>query len=115
MIVTRNVISVNSGIANLFVRLISQHRRNSHHPPTYHDTQTTTVNTSTTVKSKPLILLQTARATAFSRDGNYTHEVHILFAVKDCIAITQSLKTRLKLTPIKRERLNLNTKEGSEL
>ena len=73
-------------------------------------TQAEAINTCTNVKNKQLILLQTARATAVNRDKRCSLEVRILFdSGSQRSYVTNALKTRLKLNPIKVERLNLNT------
>ena len=73
-------------------------------------TQAEAINTCTNVKNKQLILLQTARATAVNRDVRCSLEVRILFdSGSQRSYVTNALKTRLKLNPIKVERLNLNT------
>ena len=62
------------------------------------------------MKSNSKILLQTARAYVSSEDGSKLLPVRILMdggSLRLCI--TSSLKTRLNLTPFRKESLNLNT------
>ena len=62
------------------------------------------------MKSNSKILLQTARVYVSSEDGSKLLPVRILMdggSLRLCI--TNSLKTRLNLTPFRKESLNLNT------
>ena len=73
-------------------------------------TQDTTVNTINTVKGRQLVLLQTAKAEAMNGTNNKIENVRILFDNGSQRSyITDTLKTRLGLSPIKKEKLNLNT------
>ena len=73
-------------------------------------TQDMTVNTSNSVKGQHLVLLQTARAEATNEGNNKTENVRILFDNGSQRSyITDSLKEKLGLSPIKKEKLNLNT------
>ena len=70
----------------------------------------TTANTINTVKSGQLVLLQTARAEATNGSETSIENVRILFDNGSQRSyITDSLKTRLGLSPIRKEKLNLNT------
>ena len=78
-------------------------------------TQDTTVNTSNSIKGQQLVLLQTARAEATNKRYNRTENVRILFDNGSQRSyITDSLKAKLGLSPIKKEKLNLNTFEDSK-
>ena len=75
----------------------------------------TTANTINTVKSRQLVLLQTARAEATNGSETSIENVRILFDNgSQCSYITDSLKTRLGLSPIRKEKLNLNTFSDSK-
>ncbi|XP_065895895.1 uncharacterized protein [Dysidea avara] len=70
----------------------------------------TTANTINTVKSRQLVSLQTARAEATNGSETSIENVRILFDNGSQRSyITDSLKTRLGLSPIRKEKLNLNT------
>jgi len=70
----------------------------------------TTANTINTVKSKQLVLLQTARAEATNGSETRVENVRILFDNGSQRSyITESLKSRIGLSPIRKEKLNLNT------
>ena len=73
-------------------------------------TQDTIVNTINTVKSRQLVLLQTAQAEATNSGKSKVENVRVLFDNGSQRSyITDSLKTRLGLSSIRKERLNLNT------
>jgi hypothetical protein len=56
------------------------------------------------------VLLQTARTTATNSNGSRSAKVRILFdSGSQRSYISNSLKTRLNLKPVKNETLNLNT------
>ena len=62
------------------------------------------------MKSNPKILLQTARAHVSTADGSKSVPVRVLMdGGSQRSYITNSLKTRLGLTSLRKENLNLNT------
>ena len=66
--------------------------------------------TTSNVRSKGTVLLQTARTTATNSNGSRSAKVRILFdSGSQRSYISNSLKTRLNLKPLKNETLNLNT------
>ena len=66
--------------------------------------------TTSNVRSKGTVLLQTARTTATNSNGSRSAKVRILFdSGSQRSYISNSLKTRLNLKPVKNETLNLNT------
>ena len=68
------------------------------------------VKTTTTTKRGSTVLLQTARAVAKNTDGTKSTNVRILFdSGSQRSYVTNSLKSRLKLRPVKSETLHLNT------
>ena len=73
-------------------------------------TPDTTVNTIDTVKGRQLVLLQTARAVATNGVKSRIENVRILFDNGSQRSyITDSLRTRLGLSPVRKKKLNLNT------
>ena len=72
--------------------------------------ENTTATTVNTVKSRQLVLLQTAQAEATNETGTRVENVRVLFDNGSQRSyITDSLKIRLGLSPIRKEKLNLNT------
>ena len=65
--------------------------------------------TSTVAKTKNDILLQTARSRAYTSDNKLVPVRILLDSGSQRSYITNSLKTRLKLVPLRQERLALNT------
>lgn len=66
--------------------------------------------TTSTIKNNPKILLQTARTHVFTADGSNLLPVRVLMdGGSQRSYITNSLKTRLGLSPLRTETLNLNT------
>ncbi|CAB3979329.1 PREDICTED: uncharacterized protein LOC107330089, partial [Paramuricea clavata] len=66
--------------------------------------------TTSNVRSKGTVLLQTARTTATNSNGSRSTKVRVLFdSGSQRSYISNSLKTRLNLKPVKNETLNLNT------
>ena len=79
-------------------------------------TQDTAVNTINTVKSRQLVLLQTAQVEATNAGKSKIENVRVLFDNGSQRSyITDSLKTRLGLSSIRKERLNLNTFGNSKV
>ena len=116
----RDAVSAAIGTINHFVRSTTQHRmqkpRHHHHKQRYpggtspSQPQTTL---TTAAHSKTRVLLQTAQTFAFSV-GNLTVPVRILFDNGSQRSyITEKLKGKLSLTPIRQETLYLNV-FGSE-
>ena len=69
-----------------------------------------TTTSTTNVKTKGTVLLQTATATAVNDDGSRSTNVRILFDMGSQRSyMMNSLKTRLGLKPVKTETLHLNT------
>jgi hypothetical protein len=65
--------------------------------------------TTSNVQSNGTVLLQTARTTATNSNGSRSAKVRVLFdSGSQRSHISNSLKTRLKLKPVKNETLNLN-------
>ena len=78
--------------------------------PSKNDVSIPSTTATTGVKSNPKILLQTARAYVSSEDGSKLLPVRVLMdGGSQRSYITNSLKTRLSLTPLRKESLNLNT------
>lgn len=81
-------------------------------PPDGVTSVSNTTSTTSRCKNQPTVLLQTARATAFSNaDGSGVGvSVRVLFDSGSQLSyVTERLQARLKLPPIKIERLHLNT------
>ena len=73
-----------------------------------HETQNVTVNTSSQMDSKQVVLLQTAQVEAVGEHA--TIPVRILLDNGSQLSyITTSLKSRSRLKPVQQERLSLNT------
>ena len=78
--------------------------------PPENETPVTSTTTTANVKSNPKILLQTARAHVSTADGSKSLPVRVLMdGGSQRSYITNSLKTRLGLTSLRKENLNLNT------
>ena len=78
--------------------------------PPKNDAPVTSTTATTGVKSNSKILLQTARAYVSSEDGSKLLPVRVLMdGGSQRSYITNSLKTKLSLTPLRKESLNLNT------
>ena len=94
-----------------------QHERNVEQVSTTTKDTTTnaTANSIGAVKTKQLVLLPTARAEATNENGDRIQNVRILFDNNSQRSyVTDSLRSRLELSPIRREKLNLNTFGGSK-
>ena len=69
-----------------------------------------TTSTTTTVKDTATILLQTARTVVTNSEGTKSAKVCVVFdSGSQRSYVSNSLKSRLNLKPIKHETLNLNT------
>ena len=67
-------------------------------------------NTSNVARSSGLVLLQTARAMASGKEGGASVNIRILFDTGNQRSyVTEALCRRLRLKPVKKERLHLNT------
>ena len=67
-------------------------------------------NAANSMKDKNYVLLQTAQAVALNDTNNKSTMIRVLFdSGSQRTYITESLKTKLNLKPISRERLHLNT------
>ena len=77
---------------------------------------TTSASTLTRSKGKSVVLLQTAKTMAFKNGEAKGISVHILLDNGSQQSyITESLKTRLKLEPVKQKTLHLNTFGGEKV
>ena len=129
-----NCLRVGHRLSNCQSTKICRHCKGRHHqsicnnrkPPTPEDTNminangkdnnptmevnVSTTSTTTTVKDKATILLQTARTVVTNSEGTKSAKVRILFdSGSQRSYVSNSLKSRLNLKPIKHETLNLNT------
>ena len=75
------------------------------------DLQTSESALTSTTRSKKMVLLQTARTYAHARDGEVAPVRVLLDNGSQRSYLTNSLKTRLGLKPLKKEIVNLNVFE----
>ena len=82
--------------------------------PENHDIKETPPTTSTVAKTRNNVLLQTARSKAYSADNQLVPVRVLLDSGSQRSYITNSLKAKLKLVPLRQERLALNTFGNTE-
>lgn len=92
------------------VRSICEKSQSVVEPSNNAEVMDTVANTSNKSRGGKLVLLQTARALAANESTGRSANVHILFDTGSQRSyVTDSLTNRLKLKPLGKERLHLNT------